>query len=381
MNNSAPTLRDTHSSDEEVVAAPSQQPGISASPGRAVASVASTSFTSTQMDTKLDLILKKVQDTEAKNLQLEQQLHKQRSKVSSKLQFLHSSPKRSRSGAHKSSKGGHRDFTVYHDSSDASTVGELEDTWQSRVHTTQVTENKHSDLTPSLQFLKQDARTQRKVQRQLEKLQGHSRSTTTSGKPFKSGLHRSGDNAVRLEIPWPHHYCFPAQGGTLPDYKDLSPLQFMVGFLGCVQEEMSNTVRSNMLEYGRHLFQDAIETNWATARHAHLVLLQDLERGKCSWRRPDVVEKIRIWNTARVIASKPSVNAAKGAKTSNRDKICQNFYANTCKHLSDHIVSGEIVKHACSFCYKEVNKLCYHKAQDCLRRKSTDRSKDKGQPN
>ena len=309
------------------------------------------------------------------------QLHRQRSKVSSKPHFSHSSPKRASSSAHKSSRGSHKGHTVNYDSSDASTDGELDDTWQSSVHTTQITEDEGSEVTPSMQFLKQDARTQRKVQRQLEKLQGQSRSTTASGKPFKSGLHRSGDNTVRLEIPWPHHYCFPGPGGNLPDYKDLSPLQFMVGFLGCIQEETSNTVRSNMLEYGRHLFQDAIETNWSTARHAHLVLLQDIERGKCSWRRPDVVEKIRIRSTARVIAPKPSVNAGKGAKSSNREKISHDFYLNTCKHPSDHIVNGEIVQHACSYCYKEVNKLCYHKLQECLRRKATDNSKDKGQPN
>ena len=33
-----------------------------------------------------------------------------------------------------------------------------------------------------------------------------------------------------------------------------------------------------MLEYGTHLFQDAIEINWVTTPHAHLVLLQDIER-------------------------------------------------------------------------------------------------------
>ena len=73
----------------------------------------------------------------------------------------------------------------------------------------------------------------------------------------------------------------------------------MVGFLGCIQEETINSVRENMLEYGRYLFQDAIEMNWVTARHAHLVLLQDIDI-KCSLKRPDMVEKVRIRNTARV---------------------------------------------------------------------------------
>ena len=110
-------------------------------------------------------------------------------------------------------------------------------------------------------------------------------------KPFKSGLLRSGDNAVKQEISWPHHHCFPGQGGQLPNYKDLSPMQFMVGFLGCLQNEPSTIAKNNMIEYGCHLFQDAIKTNWTTARHAHLILLQEIERGKCSWQNSDLVEK------------------------------------------------------------------------------------------
>ena len=51
-------------------------------------------------------------------------------------------------------------------------------------------------------------------------------------------------------------------------------------------------VRSNMLEYSKHLLQDALEMYWATARHAHLILLQDIERDKCSRRGPDAIEKI-----------------------------------------------------------------------------------------
>ena len=49
------------------------------------------------------------------------------------------------------------------------------------------------------------------------------------------------------------------------EYKELSLLQFMIGFMGCVLEEKSNTIRTNMVEYGRHLLQDAVETIWATA--------------------------------------------------------------------------------------------------------------------
>ena len=42
-----------------------------------------------------------------------------------------------------------------------------------------------------------------------------------------------------------------------------------------------------MMEYARHILQDALETNWGTARHANLIVFQDVERGKLSWRNPD----------------------------------------------------------------------------------------------
>ena len=119
----------------------------------------------------------------------------------------------------------------------------------------------------------------------------------------------------------------------------------MIGFMGCVLEE--NTIRTNMLEYGRHLLQDTSETNWVTARHTHLVLLQDIERGKCSWHRPDAVEKIRIRNTARIISHKGSANTAKAGKIPTKDKVCLNFNTNVCKFALDYVVEGQIVKHAC----------------------------------
>ena len=90
---------------------------------------------------------------------------------------------------------------------------------------------------------------------------------------IKSGLHRAGDNTVKREIAWLHHHGFVGPNGNLLEYKELPPIQFMIGFLGCIPEEESNTVKANMVEYGRHLLQDALETNWQKARHAHMVLL------------------------------------------------------------------------------------------------------------
>ena len=109
----------------------------------------------------------------------------------------------------------------------------------------------------------------------------------------------------------------------------------MVGFLGCHHKVQY------IIEYGRHLFQDAIETNWATAKRAHMVL-QDIERGKCTCRNPDKIGKVRIRNTARVIAPKQAPTQPKSSNGSNREKICQDFNTNNLQHSTDHILNGQI---------------------------------------
>ena len=69
-----------------------------------------------------------------------------------------------------------------------------------------------------LDFLITDERVQKKVQRQLERLQGK-QCHSAGNKTNESGLHRAGDSAVKQETSRPHHHCFAGPGGQLPDYK------------------------------------------------------------------------------------------------------------------------------------------------------------------
>ena len=126
-----------------------------------------------------------------------------------------------------------------------------------------------------------------------------------------------------------------------------------------------------MVEYCRHLMQDALETNWGTARHAHLVVLQEIERGKLSWKNPDQVDKVRIRNTARVLMQKPGNHpTTKNQRNRTKDRICADYKHNNCSQTSDHVVEGIINRHACQYCFSQVGRYCAHKTQDCMRRKS-----------
>ena len=88
--------------------------------------------------------------------------------------------------------------------------------------------NTDHSVIASIDFLKSDDKIQGKVQKKLQHLQGTTRTAPTGNKTVKSGLHRSGDNNVKREIGWPHHFFFPGQSCQHPYYQDLSPLQFIV---------------------------------------------------------------------------------------------------------------------------------------------------------
>ena len=248
------------------------------------------------LDNKLDLILKKMDRLEQKNLELESKLQ-DRSVASSSASLTHSSPKKSHNCGRQCTKHKHASskFTSHDlssdDSENESFMCSSKRSKQARHQINDSSVTASSQL--SVDFLKNDDVVQQKVRKQLEKLQGHQR--TSTGKNLKSGIHRAGDCAVKKEIAWPHHHCFPGPNGQLPEYKDLSPLQFSIGFLGCLLEETSTSVRNNMLEDPK--LQDAIETNWTTARHAHMLVLQDIERGKVTWRNLDHIEKKYVFAT------------------------------------------------------------------------------------
>ena len=192
-------------------------------------------------------ILKKMEQIEAKNAELELKI--QQPSTSSAASLTHSSPKRSHrcssvcsSDHRKRSRTQRVSHSALSDTSDEYIEGNF--LGNTIDQPSQLRASASSNSQVSVDFLKTNEKVQRQVQRQLQKLQGQQCRGTEGKHSIKSGLHRVGDNAVKQLISWPHHYCFPSAGGQLPEYKELSPLQFMISFLGCLQDESSATVKS-----------------------------------------------------------------------------------------------------------------------------------------
>ena len=55
-----------------------------------------------------------------------------------------------------------------------------------------------------------------------------------------------------------------------------------------------------MLQYLTYLMQDAIELSMNTSRKAHVVVFQDMEKGKINWEQLDLVETFKNRNTHRL---------------------------------------------------------------------------------
>ena len=153
------------------------------------------------MESKLDLILKKMEQLEEKNTELKMKLHKQ-STAKSTSKPSHSSPKSSHRcstscSSHKVKK------SKTHKASNAASLNSsdefLEDSSingfnnDSQTADDSVVSRDHV----SMEYLRSDDRVQRQVQCQLERLQGKPRIGSEGKHNFKSGLHWSGDNAVR----------------------------------------------------------------------------------------------------------------------------------------------------------------------------------------
>ena len=111
---------------------------------------------------------------------------------------------------------------------------------------------------------------------------------------------------MRRNISWPQDFCTTVNGKQ-PTYDDLSALQWMQGFIYCVLDENNPKIRTNMLLHGGSVLQDAIELSFPTAKRAHGVVLQEIEKGVLNWDKLDEIERVKSQNAQRILASSSGI--------------------------------------------------------------------------
>ena len=221
---------------------------------------------------------------------------------------------------------------------------------------------------PSFQELKGDLKIQAEVDKHLQAYHNASRTDFTgkSNTAIKSGRFRAGIAKIKQSISWPQDFCAVNVGNKQPTYDEMSLEQWVQGTLFCVLEQTDSRNKDNMLMYFALLMQDAIELSANTARRAHAAVLQEKERGKLSWAEPDLVEKVKIRNTRRIFHGQKT---APGPMV--QTQCCIHFNKGHCKYDNEHVASGILYQHYCSFCMKETQKKHDHPLCKCLRVKNS----------
>ena len=237
------------------------------------------------------------------------------------------------------------------------------------AHSSAVGEEDKGSL-PSFQELKGDSRIQAEIRKRLHdydytsRLEHRGRLTDA----LKSGRFRTGSHKVRHIISWPQDFCTILAGGKQPTYDELSPMQWSQGIVATALEEKDPIIRENMLKYFISIAQDAIEVSFPTARRAHGILLQEIEKGVCTWKDFDLVEKIRSRNTQRFAS--PVGNVKQNPEVVDKNFICKLYNKGTCRsEKTEHTEKGINYQHFCSHCFSACGKKFEHPRTQCLRLK------------
>ena len=220
---------------------------------------------------------------------------------------------------------------------------------------------------------------------QQEENDGHVEGLLHSSR-VKSGQFRvGGEVPCRRLVAWPHDLCYLGADCKRTTYDELSPIQWVTGFLRSILKNKVHSEQINMIQLGADLFQNALDLGWPTAKGAYKVVLVEMEAGLVNWSDIDSIQEIRRQyaqrhiarpNIASTTATIPSFNGnpRPGQKRYQNEKsdkkvVCTAFQNNNCPHIHDHITQGVPYRHICAYCYGLLAKPFPHSESECLRKK------------
>ncbi len=159
------------------------------------------------------------------------------------------------------------------------------------------------------------------------------RQSSTRGK--KSGIVRTAEDIVELDLPWPHYPIYMGLERKAANYLELSPEQFVFGFLDNMERE-SPDLQPILLDHLKDMMEDAVEYSWPNARAFHGIIMQMMEMNKLTWLDAERIERLR-----RRYAQRPVSGLAPTIATAPRPtQYCAAFQNGSCQHPTDQAVSS-----------------------------------------
>ena len=190
---------------------------------------------------------------------------------------------------------------------------------------------------------------------------------------LKSGsLTTAADKIVHV-IDWTHFYVFIGRNRRPAEYNDLCLSDFVYGFLAMVRRLKQGQERQEqiMLRMLGDLMQDATKYGLEEARSFFRELLINIESDRLSW---EYQEEIRDLRREHFLGCQKVVQNKEHDKTS---QYCALYQWGKCDLAYEHRSSKGIVKHFCSYCWREHRSQHLHPECACRKKKDSE-SKNEG---
>ena len=216
---------------------------------------------------------------------------------------------------------------------------------------------------PSLQTLRGNADTHRRVNQRFQELEEASTfGDSGNWEMLLETLQKKAQMQNKAKIKWPQDLAFVGTQRRRPTYEQLNVTQWMLGYLRIWQEESNPDIQNNMIHYLTELMQDACDYSWEGAKGAHSVLLHRMGDGIVDWSNLKEINKIR-----KRYAQTNSNSTGQDKNKPPKPVPCIQFNRGTCTRTADHEFKGMLLKHICHFCYQNYQKFEGHSKKECWR--------------
>ena len=195
-----------------------------------------------------------------------------------------------------------------------------------------------------------------------------SRGAAARRKPQKSGRKPTAANRVKVPVEWPHYHTYRGPGKDMAAYDDLTVTELVHGFVTTLLAGRPDAGNQAIpLRHLQHLMLDAADFGWEAARHAHGVVLQEMEAGRLTWNDEDAIGDIRSLYCQRFARFAPTVDT--GAPTVTKGPLyCVSFQEGKCSHSTDHNTARGPVRHICAYCLRVQGCALKHSESACHRK-------------
>jgi hypothetical protein len=184
-----------------------------------------------------------------------------------------------------------------------------------------------------------------------------------------------GENAPRVQVPWPHDFIIGQGRKSRLLYDELDIMQFVLGCISITDRADDPAVIRAMLEQLRLTHRDAQSYGFEAARFAYGVVLSQMEDGTLSWHdRSRISEERRLALVARGPHSRglpvPScgVVGVRARPASAKPhagwqnipncpgggivtRVCDFFNQGICSRSGDHQTGNLMWRHICKGCF------------------------------